>query len=417
MIEEIVFIGTSDLSAHFRGKSFPLSELPSKLRHGVGLAPTNLYMGAFGPIQTTTFGTAGEVFLIPDPSTRVYLPADGHPTEHFYLGDFFEMDGRPWEYCPRGALRRSLVDLKRETGWQLYSAFEQEFTYHGVDATPPRPYELDGLRRVGSFGTDLLAHLRHAGITADGFLAEFGPQQFEVTTTPALGLRSADEAVIVREVLRATAYRHRTSASVAPMADPNGVANGTHVHFSFRDDNSAPCLYDADAPLQLAPMGESFLAGILTAMPAICALSAPSVASYYRLRPNRWAPVSADLGAFDRGAALRISPMNATDPTDRARQFNIEFRVADATANPYLLLTALVRAGLDGIRQNLSLAQHTPAPLPHTLDEALDHLATVPDHWLGAGLRDGYIQFKRAEAADLASLTELEICRRYAAVY
>ena len=85
MQEEIVFIGTSDLSAHFRGKSFPATELPSKLRRGVGLAPTNLYMGAFGPIQTTTFGTRGEVFLIPDESTRVHFLGDGRPGEHFYL--------------------------------------------------------------------------------------------------------------------------------------------------------------------------------------------------------------------------------------------------------------------------------------------------------------------------------------------
>ena len=417
MQEEIVFIGTSDLSAHFRGKSFPASELPSKLRRGVGLAPTNLYMGAFGPIQTTTFGTSGEVFLIPDESTRVHFLGDGRPGEHFYLGDFYEMDGRPWDYCPRGALRRALEDLARETGWQLYSTFEQEFTYSGVDAHPPRPYELDGLRRIGTFGTDLLSLLRCAGITPDAFLAEFGPQQFEVTTTPALGLRAADEAVIVRELLRATAFRHNATVSVAPMADPDGVANGTHVHFSFRDAVNHPCLYDADQPLQMARPAQSFVAGLLSALPAICAVSAPSVASYYRLRPNRWAPVSADIGAFDRGAALRISPMNATDPADRARQYNVEFRVADATANPYLLLTALVRAGLDGIQRGARLDQHVAEALPRSLDEALDHFATIPDHWFGAGLRDGYVQFKRAEAAGLAALTESEICRRYAAVY
>jgi glutamine synthetase len=61
--EPLVFVGTSDLSGHFRGKSFPASDLPARLQRGVGLAPTNIFMSAFGPIQVTTFGTRGEVLL------------------------------------------------------------------------------------------------------------------------------------------------------------------------------------------------------------------------------------------------------------------------------------------------------------------------------------------------------------------
>src|ERR1700678_1789297 len=70
--EQIVFVGTSDLSGHFRGKSFPASDLNARLKRGVGLAPTNIFMSAFGPIQMTTFGTLGEVFLVPDPEARVF---------------------------------------------------------------------------------------------------------------------------------------------------------------------------------------------------------------------------------------------------------------------------------------------------------------------------------------------------------
>jgi glutamine synthetase len=55
--EPIIFVGTSDLSGHFRGKSFPAADLPARLQRGVGLAPTNNSITAFGPIQVTTFGT------------------------------------------------------------------------------------------------------------------------------------------------------------------------------------------------------------------------------------------------------------------------------------------------------------------------------------------------------------------------
>ena len=104
--------------------------------------------------------------------------------------------------------------------------------------------------------------------------------------------------------------------------------------------------------------------GMLHHLPALCAVTAPSAASYFRLRPNRWAPTTADLGVQDRGSAVRICPVYATAAASVARQFNVEFRVADATASPYLALGALVHAGLDGLRHRRRLADLTPAALP-----------------------------------------------------
>src|ERR1700722_15794684 len=106
--EQIVFVGTSDLSGHFRGKSFPLADLTSRLRRGVGLAPTNMFITAFGPIQVTTFGTVGEVFLIPDPDTKVLVPFEGGTAEFFFRGDIKTSDGVPWAFCPRHILRRAI---------------------------------------------------------------------------------------------------------------------------------------------------------------------------------------------------------------------------------------------------------------------------------------------------------------------
>jgi glutamine synthetase len=154
-------------------------------------------------------------------------------------------------------------------------------------------------------------------------------------------------------------------------------------------------------------------------LPALCAVTAPSVPSYYRLRPNRWAPVRADVGALDRGSALRISPVFGSDPQHLARQFNAEFRVADATASPYLVLAVLVQAGLDGIRQRREIETKNPPPLPTSLAAALT-LLEISDSaadWLGSDLRSAYVLFKRAEIKGLENLDELEICRRYAEAY
>jgi glutamine synthetase len=417
--EPIAFVGTSDLSGHFRGKSFPAADLPTRLQRGVGLAPTNIFMSAFGPIQTTTFGTQGEVFLVPDSTTRVFVPFEDSTAEHFFLGDIRTLEGTPWDFCPRHILRRALDRLDSEAGFQLLATFEQEFTYSGVPAHPPQPYELDAYRRQGAFGETLLAALRQAGVIPDSFLAEYGPQQFEVTSAPALGLRAADDAVITRELAQAVAFRLGQRVSFAPILEPNGIGNGTHIHWSFLDREHQPVLYDAHRPWALSLPGSQFIAGILHHLPALCALTTPSLSSYYRLRPHRWAPVLADAGLMDRGTALRICPVVGSDPIQRARQFNVEFRVADATASPYLALAMVVQAGLDGIRHQRQIDDKNPRALPGSLEQALSLLeASGPAaEWLGADLFSAYLQFKRAEIKSLETLDETEICRRYAEVY
>jgi glutamine synthetase len=417
--EQIVFVGTSDLSGHFRGKSFPASDLPAKMQRGVGMSPTNIFISAFGPIQVTTFGTQGEVFLVPDPATRVFVPFDGSATEFFFIADIRTADGSPWNFCPRHVLRRALDELKRETGLSLCATFEQEFIYGGVPVHPPRPYELDGLRRQGLFGEVLLAAMRQAGVVPDSFLAEYGAQQFEVTSAPAIGLRAADAAVITRELVRSVAYRFGQAVSFTPIPSPTGVGNGTHIHFSFLSQEGRPVLYSEQQPWYLSDLGRHFTAGIVHHLPALCAVTTPSVASYYRLRPNRWAPVYADVGPLDRGTALRISPLNAADPAGRAKQFNVEFRVADATASPYLALALMVQAGLDGIREKRELEVDNRRPLPTSLADALALLenTAAAKTWLGADLFPAYLLFKRAELKGLENLEEDEICRRYAEVY
>jgi glutamine synthetase len=122
---------------------------------------------------------------------------------------------------------------------------------------------------------------------------------------------------------------------------------------------------------------------------------------------------------MDRGTALRICPVVGGDPAARARQFNVEFRVADATASPYLALAVLVQAGLDGIRAARELADHRPRPLPSSLGEALMLLeeSESAGDWLGPELLSAYLRFKRGEMAGLENLEEAEVCRRYAEVY
>jgi glutamine synthetase len=160
-----------------------------------------------------------------------------------------------------------------------------------------------------------------------------------------------------------------------------------------------------------------FVAGIMHHLPALCAVTAPSTVSYVRMRPNRWAPTHATLARQDRGASVRVCPVMPGG--DVARQFNVEYRCADAAASPYLALGALVWAGVDGIRQGRALPEGDGPALPQSLAAALDALEATPEaaEWFGAAHLSTYLMHKTGELTSLSGLDERAQCARYAATY
>src|SRR5215210_7410495 len=308
--EELIFVGTCDIAGHVRGKGFPAKELAARRKKGVGWTHSNLMQTAFGPILDTPFGTGGDLMIVPDPAAEVRVDfLHGTAPEHFFLGDICNTDGSPWECCPRAFLRRAVAALDAASGLELVAAFEQEFVYTGNQDRPGDAYALGAFRRQGSFGESFIAALRAAGIKPDSFLPEYGPRQFEVTIAPAPAFKAADQAVITRELARATAFRLGHRAMFSPMPAADGVGNGVHIHFSLKDAEAKAVSHDANERLGLSPVAASFCAGVLHHLPAIAAITAPSPVSYLRLTPNRWAPTAIDLVRQDRGAALRICPV------------------------------------------------------------------------------------------------------------
>jgi len=415
--ETLIMVCTCEMAGRVRGKGFPARELPGRMARGVGWVPTNAMINAFSAIPATPFGTGGDLILVPDAASEVEVDfADGSAKEHFFLGDLRWLDGTPWELCPRDFLRRALAALKATAGLTLVAAFEHEFTYTGVEEAPGNPYSLDAFRRQGVFAEVFTAALRAAGCEPDSFMAEYGARQYEFTVDVAEGVRAADRAVVAREMARATAHRLGHRAIFSPVLDPAGVGNGVHIHFSFKDAAGTPVMHDPEGAHGLSDVARAFVAGILHHQPALCALTAPATVSYIRLRPNRWAPTHANLERQDRSAALRICPV--IPGGDVAKQFNVEYRVADGAASPYIALAAVVWAGVDGIRRGLAMPDAGPA-LPATLDEALDALAAsdAAKGWMGESFHGAYLMHKRGEAAMMAGLTEAEQCARYAATY
>ncbi|ODR99460.1 hypothetical protein AUC68_05720 [Methyloceanibacter methanicus] len=418
--EDLTFVGTCDIAGLVRGKGFPSTELPARRKIGIGWTHSNLMQTCFGPILDTPFGTAGDLMIVPDPSAEVHVDfRDGSAPEHFFLGDVRNTDGSPWACCVRTFLRRAAEALKDASGLELLAAFEQEFVYTGVEDVPGHAYSLNAFRRQGVFGEMLMAAIRAASVHPDSFLAEYGPRQFEMTVGPDVALRAADAAVIAREMARGAAFRLENRAIFSPMPVADGAGNGVHIHFSLHDASGAPVTRDPNGPMGLSVVAMHFAAGVLHHLPALCAVTAPSPVSYFRLTPNRWAPTVADLKLQDRSASLRICPVfDAEGQEQQNAQFNLEFRVCDAAASPYMALGALIFAGADGIARELTLPD-TEAALPTSLTAALDVMeeSAALKSWFGPVFFEAYLRHKRSEAAYVADLSPEDLCARYAEIY
>ncbi|MGW4791556.1 glutamine synthetase family protein [Nonomuraea sp. NPDC004297] len=432
MTDGTVFVATCDLAAQVRGRAAPAARLPQTLRGGVGWVPANLALNCFGDLADGhLFGSVGDLRLVPDADTAIDVPADGStPGLRLYLADQTRLDGSRWPGCPRSALREALDLLRDTAGLEIHASFEHEFTLQGGGGQHDGPpFSLQRARAAEPFGTDLVALLEQTGLEPETWLPEYGSGQFEVTLRPAPGLVAADRAVLLRELVRDLARRRGHRATFAPILDPASVGNGVHVHFSLRRAGGAPVMYDPQAPGRLSDLAARFAAGILRHAPAVVAITAPSPASAIRLTPHRWSAGGAFLAERNREALLRIAPTVEIDGGDPAAQLHLEYRAADATANPWLVLAVLVRAGLAGLAQDEPARVWPEASteadlagepaLPASLPEALAALEAdeTARAWFPRELLHTFLTVRRSELDHVEGLAAADLCGKISDVY
>ncbi len=183
-----------------------------------------------------------------------------------------------YTFCLEGALDR----LKQAAGASLTVAFEHEF-----QLDPPRntgsSYSLEGSREGRAMGQRIFDLMSSNGLGPDSFMKEYGPDQYEVTMHPADALRAADNAVILRELVRIAAGEQGSRATFTPIRDPEGVGNGVHIHLSLNNDKNQPITHDSTTESGLSALAGSFVAGVCQFLPSIIAFLAPSVISGLRL--------------------------------------------------------------------------------------------------------------------------------------
>ncbi len=439
-VTELVSLVCCDLGAIVRGRAIGASQVQAHERAGIGWVPANHALTPLGHVaEPNPFGSTGDLRLVGDPDTRVRVEAGGRAGSEcsaleLVLCDIVETDGRAWECCPRSFLRESLEELESQLGAQLVSSFEHEFQLLS-EAPAALPFSLEAQRLSEPFALNVMDALAQAGAEPERFFPEYAPHQFEIPVAPAPGMGGADRAVVFREVVREVARREGRRATFSPLTGADDAGNGVHIHINLLDGHGGALLYDASRPGCLSELGGSFAAGILRHARALSAITAASPVSGARLQPHRWSAGAACLATRNREALLRIPPLVELADADPAAQLHLEYRGSDSSANPYLALGALVRAGLAGVRDGLAapeLLERDPAQLdeaeaerfgvgalPGTLQQALDALAKdqIARGWMGPLLYEAYLSVKRAEIEAADGLELEELCRRYAAIY
>jgi glutamine synthetase len=439
--DELVALVCCDLGAIVRGRSLLASELEERLKTGVSWVPANHALTPLGPVaEPNPFGSTGDLRLLGDPSTRVRVGANATtPALELVLCDIVKTDGQPWECCPRSLLRNTLQELESTRDINVIASFEHEFQLESWPISDqPRaalPFSLEAQRRAEPFASDAMSALVEAGVQPESFFPEYAAHQFEIPVRACDGLASADRSVVLKEVVREIARRHGLRASFAPLLDAGEAGNGVHIHLDLRDAAGLSLLYDPRQPAGLSELGGRFAAGVLRRARALSALTAASPVSAARLRPHRWSAGAVCLAERNREALLRIPSVLSLGDAEAVGQLHLEYRGADATANPYLALAAIVRAGLEGLDDELPappILDRDPAELdgaeaerygvgamPASLQESLEALAgdDAARAWMGSTLYDAYVSVKGAELRGAADVDLAELCRRYAAIY
>jgi glutamine synthetase len=421
-----------DSAAIVRVKVVPVGRFVDAAETGVGLSTLfNVAMSDDEFALTPGFidGPSGDVRLRADAAATV--PIASMPGWGFAPVDQHRQDGSAWPACPR-IFGRRMTERAAAAGLSVRAAFEMEFSLglrgDGDDFVPAHAgpgYSDIALVENSEFALEVVAALEAQGLGMQQFHPEYADGQFELSIGPRDPAAAADAAVLVKQVVRSVARRHGRRASFAPQAAP-GTGNGAHLHISVWDGQTN-LLSGGEGPAGMTARGASFVAGVLEELPAIVAVSAPTVLSYLRLQPHHWSGAMQCWGTENREAAVRFV---AGPPGVASSSANAEIKPIDGTANPYLVVGSILAAGLAGLERGAALPPSTeedPSSLPEddrrsrgvrrlpaTLGEAADRLAasSVLRAAMGDFLFETFLTTRRAEQERSGGASEDDLIRR-----
>ncbi|MFG3283776.1 type I glutamate--ammonia ligase [Streptomyces sp. NPDC048111] len=185
-------------------------------------------------------------------------------------------------------------------------------------------------------------------------------------------LAAADDLMLFKYIVKNVAWRNGKTATFMPKPIFGDNGSGMHVHQSLWAGGD-PLFYDEQGYAGLSDMARYYIGGILKHAPSLLAFTNPTVNSYHRLVPGFEAPVNMVYSQRNRSAAMRI-PITGSNPKAK----RVEFRAPDPSSNPYLAFSALLLAGLDGIKNKIEPAEPIDKDLYELAPEEHANVQQVP---------------------------------------
>ncbi|MEV4057675.1 glutamine synthetase family protein [Amycolatopsis sp. NPDC049688] len=355
-----VHLAWADNNGIPRSRIVPVAGLADAATRGVGA--TSLF-AVFDSHDAITYahpglGTpSGDIRLVPVVDRLRRLA--GQPALAWAPVRQLTREGDPWPYCQRAVLERQVAEGAKR-GLEFRAGYELEFTVApagspGILATPGHPgpaYSPHALVGLDGFVAALLHDFAANGLRIGQLHAEYGVAQLELSLAATDPVSAADDQLLARQTIHAAARVHGLAVSFAPMVGVGAAGNGWHLHTSVR--RKGRNLLESDDAGRPGGDGAGYLAGLLRDLPALTAVTAPSVPSTLRLRPGFFAGAYAFWGVENREVPLRYVPGSVLLGADHA---NVELKTSDASANPYLALAVVLAAGMAGIEDAPALPE------------------------------------------------------------
>lgn len=296
------------------------------------------------------------ISVVGDQRLRIDLHAM-HPIEPgltWAPASFFDQDGNRVAECARGTLTRIESQLEQE-GLDARVGHEIEFLLVGPagDRLPGQlwaQYGLAGVLEHEEFVRDVVNAMTAAGVDIEQFHPEYGVNQFEISLSPASPVAAADQLVLARILLGRVARRHGIRVSFSPVPFAGSVGAGAHQHFSLTRQGS-PLFSGGHGPHGLTPDGAAAIGGIVAGLPEAQLSLCGSIVSGLRMQPGNWSGAHSCWGTENREAAVRFLPATHGNPHGA----NVEVKIVDPSANPYLATAAILGLALNGIEHHAAL--------------------------------------------------------------
>ncbi len=357
-----------------------------------------------------------DMLLIPDTDTFEifpWRPQQGKVAR--LICDVYTTDGKPYEGCPRNVLKKALAKAEA-LGYTMNVGPELEFFLFQTDSEGKPTtitqdeggyFDLAPIDKGEDARRDMCLALEDMGFEIEASHHEVAEGQHEIDFKYADALKTADNIMTFKIVIKSIAQRHGLYATFMPkpIFGINGSGMHTNQSLSTKDGNA---FFDKDGELQLSKIAYNYIAGIMEHIHSLVAVTNPTVNSYKRLVPGYEAPCYVAWSAKNRSPLIRI-------PASRGAGTRVELRCPDPSCNPYLSIALQLNAGLDGITRGLTpppavnrnifkmteaeMAENSVTSLPGNLYDALQLYKADPlvRETLGDHIFKSYYEFKRKE--------------------